>query len=156
MRKGKYDRSTLKAYYIRYIDPSCHNFENCLPPWFVSQSCCGRPLAACRADGALGDNTWKVTFFKISPQWFNVYIYVMWLKDASDAKVETRKGFNFVVNLQNPNWTAAKSLSYCNESDFWTIQSVFSKRHSPKRKNPIYAFKKNLLGKKVDLLPYYL
>ena len=47
-----------------------------------------------------------------------MYIYVMWLKDAHDAKVETRKGFNFVVNLQNPNWTAAKSLSYCNESDF--------------------------------------
>ena len=23
----------------RYIDPSCHNFENCLLPQFVSQSC---------------------------------------------------------------------------------------------------------------------
>ena len=26
----------------RYIDSSCHNFENCLPPWFFSQSCLGR------------------------------------------------------------------------------------------------------------------
>ena len=36
----------------RYIDLSRHNFENCLPPRFVSQSCLGRPLAAWLAKGA--------------------------------------------------------------------------------------------------------
>ena len=27
----------------RYIDPSRYNFENCLPPLFVSQTCLGQP-----------------------------------------------------------------------------------------------------------------
>ena len=30
----------------RYIDLSCHNFENCWSPRLVSQSCLGLPLAA--------------------------------------------------------------------------------------------------------------
>ena len=42
-------RNTL---HIDYINPSCHNFENFLPPRFVSQSCLGWPLAAWPAKGA--------------------------------------------------------------------------------------------------------
>ena len=43
----------IMLYHItyRYIDPSRHNFENCLPPQFVSQSCLGWPLAAWAAKG---------------------------------------------------------------------------------------------------------
>ena len=55
----------------RYIDPSRHNFENCLPPQFVSQSCLGRLLAAWPAKGAMRDKSWK-----ISDQRFNVHIYI--------------------------------------------------------------------------------
>ena len=48
----------IMLYHItyRYIDPSRHNFENCLPPQFVSQSCLGQLLAARLAKGALRDN----------------------------------------------------------------------------------------------------
>ena len=55
----------------KYIDPSRHNVENSLPPWFVSQSCLGWPLAARPAKGALIDKSWKDTIFKISDQRFN-------------------------------------------------------------------------------------
>ena len=62
--------------HYRYIDPSRHDIENCLPPQFVSQSCLGRPLAARPAKGALRDKSWKETIFKVSAQFIYVYIYI--------------------------------------------------------------------------------
>ena len=55
----------------RYIDPSCHNLENCLPPRFVSQRRLGRPLAALPAKGVLRDKLWKEKTFKMSAQRFS-------------------------------------------------------------------------------------
>ena len=55
----------------RYIDPSCRNLENSLPPRFVSQRRLGRPLAALPAKGDLRDKLWKEKTFKISAQRFS-------------------------------------------------------------------------------------
>ena len=50
----------------RYIHLFRHNFENCIPPGFVSQSCLSWPLAAQPAREALRDKSWNETIFKIS------------------------------------------------------------------------------------------
>ena len=72
---------TKKGFQItyRYIDPSRHNFKNCFPPQFISQSCLGQPLAVWSAKGVLRDKSWKETIFKISAQQFNVqFILIVW------------------------------------------------------------------------------
>ena len=58
----------------RYIDPSSHNFENCLLPWFSHQSCWGQPLADPSAQAALRGKSWKATIFKILAGRINVSI----------------------------------------------------------------------------------
>ena len=40
-----------------HIDPPRHNFENCLLPCFVPESCFGRPLAAWPTQVAVRDKT---------------------------------------------------------------------------------------------------
>ena len=65
------------SHYIRYIDPARHDYDNCLLPWFSTQSCLGRPLAARPAQEALCGKSWKE---KISKLWRegSMYLYVMW------------------------------------------------------------------------------
>ena len=70
----RYVVNTLHIEYTRYIKPSLHNFEICLPPWFVSESCLGRLLVAWLATGSLRDKSWKETIFKISVEQFNLYV----------------------------------------------------------------------------------
>ena len=50
------------AYQItyRYVDPSSHNFENCLPARLVSKSSLGWSLAVRLAKRALRDKSWKL------------------------------------------------------------------------------------------------
>ena len=43
----------------RYIDPSRHNFENCLLPWFSPQSCLSWPSSQWPAQAALMEKSWK-------------------------------------------------------------------------------------------------
>ena len=54
----RYVLLTLNIY--RYIDPSRHNFENCLLPWCSPQRCLGKPLAARLAQVVLRGKSWKI------------------------------------------------------------------------------------------------
>ena len=59
----------------RYIDASQHNFENCLLPCFVPQSCLSWPRGANGWPKQLwGFKTWKETIFKIMVGRINVSI----------------------------------------------------------------------------------
>ena len=59
----------------RYIDPSHHNFENCLLPCFETSQLLGSAIGSSRpAQAALRNETWKETIFKIMLGRINVSI----------------------------------------------------------------------------------
>ena len=66
MQFGSFDEIREVRKYIRYIDPSRHNFEKCLLPCFVPQS----GLSSQK-------KTWKETIFKIMAGKINVSISSM-------------------------------------------------------------------------------
>ena len=64
----------------RYIDPSnCHNFENCLLPWYSHQSCLADHWLLGWLMLLWGENNGRRQFSKLWRLEGSMYLYAMWI-----------------------------------------------------------------------------
>ena len=98
----------------RYIDPSNrHNFENCLLPWYLHQSCLGWPLTAWLAQAALREKSWKDNFqsygLTIQSIWFSLKNPYDFFKNSYGFLLKIHKDFSEIFRFFYKNHNKEKN-----------------------------------------------